>query len=378
MDLGFLELGFDSLTVTRFLSQLNAVTGLRLPASALSEYPSPATLAAHLSTALAAPASPGAGDTAGALGDGGAQDQNEPPSHSLTGLFVRAAREHRATEMTPLIQGLAAFRPTFDGPADADADDAGPGNPGRLPAPVPVTHGPATPGLVCFPSFLGRSSAQEYARFARAFRGERELTVLPAPGFAAGQLLPATLDALVSVHAENVRRVTAGAPYVLVGHSSGGMVAHAVATRLDGTDAAPAGVVIIDTPSPRAPAAAGPAATAAARHAAALSGDHWNVFLSAALAKLELSAEAADDAWITAMVYYFSLGWSALGETSLPTLLVRATEPMGGNPDAGEWQATWALSSQVTVADVPGNHFTMMGDHAGTTAAAVNTWLATL
>jgi len=32
----------------------------------------------------------------------------------------------------------------------------------------------------------------------------------------------------------------------------------------------------------------------------------------------------------------------------------------------------------VTVVDVPGDHFTMMGDHADTTAQAVNEWLAEL
>jgi thioesterase domain-containing protein len=93
---------------------------------------------------------------------------------------------------------------------------------------------------------------------------------------------------------------------------------------------------------------------------------------------MEVAADGGDDAWLTAMVYYFSLGWAELGQTALPTLLVRASEPMGGSPESDEWQASWALSSRVTVADVPGNHFTMMGEHAGTTAQAVNRWLAGL
>jgi malonyl CoA-acyl carrier protein transacylase len=386
MELGFLELGFDSLTATKFLNQLNAVTGLRLPASALSEWPTLAAFARRLRAELAAPGLGAGHDGGGSVGGGterpdgghryvaaGDADGDDPdivadalPAHSLTALFVRAAREHRATEITPLIQGLAGFRPTFAGPAEL----------ANVPGPVPVSRGAATPGLFCFPSFLGRSSPQEYARFAREFRGLRELSVLPAPGFASGEPLPADLRALVSVHGENIRRSAGGAPFVVVGHSSGGMVAHAVAAHLDESGTAPAAVVIIDTPSPVTGDPEG--SEVARRHAAALSGDHWSVFLAAALAKMELSVAAEDDAWITAMVYYFSLGWATLSETSVPTLLVRASEPMGGNPEDGEWQATWALSTNVTMVDVPGNHFTMMGDHAGSTAQAVNQWLAGL
>jgi hypothetical protein len=53
-------------------------------------------------------------------------------------------------------------------------------------------------------------------------------------------------------------------------------------------------------------------------------------------------------------------------------------EPVGGSPVNGQWQPSWALSSSVTVTDVPGDHFTMMGDHADITARAVNEWLAGL
>ncbi|MFF7634693.1 SDR family NAD(P)-dependent oxidoreductase [Kitasatospora sp. NPDC008050] len=57
---GFLEIGLDSLTAVEFRNTLNRDTGLRLPATTLFDYPTPAELAAFLRTEFAPAAEAGA------------------------------------------------------------------------------------------------------------------------------------------------------------------------------------------------------------------------------------------------------------------------------------------------------------------------------
>ncbi|MFE7314457.1 SDR family NAD(P)-dependent oxidoreductase, partial [Streptomyces sp. NPDC057555] len=63
----FQELGFDSLTAVEFRNRLNAATGLRLPATLLFDYPTPADVVRHLCGRLVTDEAPGAGSVLAAL-----------------------------------------------------------------------------------------------------------------------------------------------------------------------------------------------------------------------------------------------------------------------------------------------------------------------
>ncbi len=302
-DQRFLEAGFDSLTAIDLRNRLNTETGLRLPAGVIFAKRTSAELARHLhDELLASGLLAGGARGAARRGDdlGGVQAAG---TGGLGVLLRQACADGRAEEFLELLTQAAGFRQVIK------ADDP---LEGVMPRPVILADDGRLPALICVPSVLATAGAQQYARLAACFKGSRKVVALEPPGFGEGERLPATMDVAITMLAATVDTYVSGAPFVLAGYSAGGLLAHALARRLESTGVFPQAVVLLDAYQP-------------GRLAAIPSG-----LLEGMIARADEHLPLTD-ARLTAMGGYLAMlaGWRP-EPVSAPTLLARATQPLPG------------------------------------------------
>jgi thioesterase domain-containing protein/short-subunit dehydrogenase len=333
----FTELGFDSLAAIRLRNQLGAATGVRLTATAVFDHPTARTLGRHLYAAAGGTASPA--------------DRED----TLGALFRDAVAAGRRDDGFALLSAVARLRPGFRSPAELT----------EIAEPVRLAEGPARPRLICVPSPMGLGGAHQYARLATALRGIREVHALPIPGFRQSEALPESPGAVVEWLAASLLQLAGDEPYALVGYSSGGLFAQALARLLEEQGRPAAGLALLDTYLPDSVAM-----------------KHFATPMLEGLFAREESFGPFTSARLSAMGRYVRLiAECEVPAATTPTLFVRPADLFrAGGARAGaerdSWRSTWP--SATTTAEVPGNHFTMLETGAAGTARVIDDWLRSL
>ncbi|WP_409240287.1 SDR family NAD(P)-dependent oxidoreductase [Streptomyces sp. PA5.6] len=356
----FVESGFNSLTAVQLRESLSAATGLPLPATVVFDHESPALLADHLHQALTALPEEGTSVPDGTAGE---QESGE----TLRELFRDAVRAGKLGDGLYMLRAVAELRPAFSGHHELE----------RLPVAVRLAEGAARPRLICVGTPMAMGSAYQHARLAEHFRGVRDVYTLPVPGFVRGERLPASAEAVVDALAHSIRAAAQGEPYLLLGYSSGGVLAHAAAARLEQDQAGPAGVVLLDSYAVGAggETAGGPDAAGSEQDRAEQDMER----LAAGLLDREAVFGRFDSTRLSALGRYVELLPDfAPAAVAAPVLFLRPLESLTaeGGGERADGGAIAGPAFAHTLRTVPGDHFTMVEENSGTTVAAIEDWLA--
>lgn len=288
----------------------------------------------------------------------------------LTALYKRLCQLNQYTAAGGLLGCASLALPKFKAGSNMASYAAAPQ---RLAAGPSGSPSPSLP-LVFLPSFLPPIVAQgfrgsAYSALASEMKGERDVFELPHPD---GLAVPEDLEALAAVHVSTVQEQFGG-PVVLAGYSAGGIIAHAVASRLseeghseEGNRTQLAGLVLIDT----------------YLNMAGREDPEW-------LNALPAEALTARDGGLLHMVGDSDLALAKVGgyfrtlegfklrplPDALPTLFLRAQCPTSNMPKSeGEWRPSWPRAD-VTI-DIPGSHLELLDKRcAPASAAEIRQWI---
>ncbi|MEU1483951.1 SDR family NAD(P)-dependent oxidoreductase [Streptomyces sp. NPDC005752] len=348
-DIEFLHLGVDSLAGLTLRDRLEDLLKVELGASAMFDHPTTARLAGRL---------------ADLVGDAPAEAVQAPtaprsPFDSIEALYRESYAMGQAGSVgMDLVQAAARIRPSF---TTANAAE-------HVQPPVRLARGDGSRAtLVCLPAITATAGPVQYAKLSQRVQSGREVVVLTNPGYTEGQLVPDSFESFIEQRTAALRACVGTDRFVLLGHSAGGLIAHAMAMRAEQVGLAPAGVVLIDTFQ---------------------AGDRFSEKTTNAMMdglfdrEHLLGSDALSGVRLTAMGRYHTLmAECEIAPVESPTLFLRAADPLphqaegpdGAGNAEGDWRPSWPFRH--TLATTPGDHFTIMEDNIDVTTEAIERWL---
>lgn len=288
----------------------------------------------------------------------------------LTALYKRLCELQQYSAASVLLGSSSFALPKFKlGPNMAS--HAAP--PQRLATSPSDPTSPTIP-LVFLPSFLPPVVAEgfrgsAYSALAAEMNRERDIFELPHPE---GLAVPEDLETLSAVHASTIQEHFTG-PLVLAGYSAGGVVAHAVASKLledhqtqDTQKVQLGGLVLVDTYINMA----------GRQHPEWLDALPAEVLTARDGGLLHMVGDS-DLALAKAGGYFRTLqDYKPLSlPDRLPTLFLRAQYPTSNMPrDEEEWRPFWPQANAIV--DVPGSHLELLEKRcAPVCAAGIRQWI---
>jgi candicidin polyketide synthase FscB len=335
----FRDLGFESLNAVDLRNRLGAATGFELQLADVLNYPTVTDLAEFLGTRLAE-LDPAALDASAAAAEPGAGDG------TLSALYLVGVRAGRGAAATELIRAAGGLRSAFE---------AG------ITAPMYRIAEGTGPTLVCTTAPVAPMTDAAYGFFAAALPRPRPLWMMRPPGFEPGEPVPADRAALVRSQERALLDNAELDRIVLVGYSSGGWLAHALAAHLEAAGR-PAGALVLFDYYPYASG----------------SNELRGEFMREQAGRWPAGPDGADralDTQLGAMGAYQSLfaDWQP-GEIATPILHVAAADAVPGRPAPAPRDRFEPPCHRVVT--LPGSHLNMLSEHAEAAARTVHDWLA--
>jgi thioesterase domain-containing protein/acyl carrier protein len=350
------ELGMDSLNALQLRALLVSMTGLTLSATLLFECNTPRAFVKRFGPALLNDSPATLPQVSVALGT----------THTPLVTMVRAALQAASAE-SALATRAHVWR-FLDSATDMRRELArNVSDPTLVSNAYPLSRGASDPVLICIPGIMPPTGPGQYLRFAAALQGTREVWVLSNPGWAVDELLPLSRESLLASLGRAALQCAGGRPFALCGWSSGGWIAHALATWLEENEVGPEAVVLVD--------------------AHVLSDAYLAIDPSTGLSRIRrvlglpgsagnTSPDPSCDEELTAWIQYQEVfaSWRPTN-IAAKTLMLLPTEQMVGEDGQKIPLNEGGLTDNDDIVQVAGDHMSMMIEHADGSARAIEGWL---